>query len=143
MAQGFVFSRVWYQTIKVCAISPTKRQKPHTPARGNSATCHSRENGSLTLVRNITWLRTSAPRLQCADRTGVALYYPLRLAAVARTGRSCIVHAAATASGPLGTGQPGTASRVKVAIKGGEASELECHIEGLLRQRGAPGGGEG
>ena len=42
-------------SLSVCAISPTKRQKPHTPARGNSATCHSRENGSLTLVRNITW----------------------------------------------------------------------------------------
>ena len=57
------------------------------------------------------------------------------------TCRSCIVHAAATTSGPLGTGQPGMASRLKVAIKCGEASELECHIEGLLRQRGAPGEG--
>ena len=81
--------------------------------------------------------------LTVCRQDGCCPLLPLSLAAVARTGRSCIVHAAATASGPLGTGQPGTASRVKVAIKGGEASELECHIEGLLRQRGAPGGGEG
>ena len=32
----------------------------------------------------------------------------------------------------------GRASRLEVAVKCGEAGELECHVEGLLRQRGAP-----
>jgi hypothetical protein len=71
-AQGFV------HVVSLSAISPTSPTRPRGSTR---ATCHSRENGSLTLVRNIIWLRlrTSAPRLQCADRTGVALYYPLVL----------------------------------------------------------------
>ena len=129
---------MWHKVVRGISHPSPTHAAPH-----GKRTClgpGTREKGSLTFVKNI--IQNIVTGWPLCHTYSVPTGRVLRPRARGpHTCRSCIVHAAATTSGPLGTGQPGMASRLKVAIKCGEASELECHIEGLLRQRGAPGEG--